>query len=479
MKIDSDIIYGFVGSCLAPRFDNPKPIPKFHKELWEMCCSDSPRVAIAAPRGHAKSSSITLGYLLSTLLFEDKSYAIIVSDTEGQAVLFLNDLKTELIENEYIEAIFGRCELLKDNERDIIVRKSNGYKFRVQAKGSEQKVRGLKWASKRPDLIIGDDLENDEIVMNQDRREKFRGWLNKALIPALSDTGVIRIVGTVLHMDSALERILNDDEWLSKRYAAHNSDFSEILWPEKFSKERLMAERRRYVAQGMPEGYSQEYLNIPIDESSAYFRKADFRFYDSDEISLASLYTYSAIDFAISEKERADYTVIATVGVDSEKRLYVLDIRRGRWDAKEIIDEMFSVQEKYKPELFTAEDGMINKSIGPFLTEEMFKRNTFINLNPKTPVKDKQTRARPLQGRLRAGGMYFDKDAEWFPDLELEMLRFPRDVHDDQVDALAWIGLTLQDINEAPTAKQILEDEWEEEYQLSYASIGQNHYTGY
>ena len=119
-KLDSGIIFGFVGSCLAPRFDNPKPIPDFHRELWDICCKNARKIAIAAPRGHAKSTSITLSYLLAALLFREHKYAIIVSDTESQAIQFLGDLKAELLENEDIISLFGISKLEKDTETKII-----------------------------------------------------------------------------------------------------------------------------------------------------------------------------------------------------------------------------------------------------------------------------------------------------------------------------------------------------------------------
>ena len=60
----------------------------------------------------------------------------------------------------------------------------------------------------RPGLIVGDDMENDEIVMNKDRRLKFKRWFYGALLPCLSDRGKIRIVGTILHLDSLLENLM-------------------------------------------------------------------------------------------------------------------------------------------------------------------------------------------------------------------------------------------------------------------------------
>jgi predicted phage terminase large subunit-like protein len=479
IELTGDMVAGFTGSVLASRFDNPAPIPTFHRELWDMCCLPERKVACAAPRGHAKSTAVTLSYALALALFRIRDHILIVSDTEGQASQFLGDIAIELSENEALHENFGKITFEKDNATELVAVMRDGYKFRIIAKGSEQKVRGLKWRNKRPNAILGDDLENDEIVMNRDRREKFKHWVLKALIPCGSDDCIIRIVGTILHMDSFLENILNDPTWVSRRYRAHNEDFSELLWPEKFSIERLQAIRDDYVKQGVPEGYSQEYLNYPIDEDNAYFRKEDFRAYDTDTLDEELLYFYSAIDFAITDKERSDFTVITTVGVDSQNNIYVVDVRRGRWDGLEIINEMFSVHKRYNPEIFTAEAGMIEKSLGAFIKEEMFRRGIFLNLNPMVPVKDKQTRARSIQARMRAGGVFFNYDATWFQDLQQEMLRFPRDVHDDMVDSLAWIGLTLDKQHEGLTPREKEDEDWEDLVSAFPTYEGQSAVTGY
>lgn len=497
MNLTAETIYGFVTSLLLSRFDNPKPTPDFHKELWELVCRPEPKVAIAAPRGHAKSTAITHAFTLASVLFRQKRYVLIVSDTEGQAVQFLGDIKMELIENQDLIDLFGIKRVVRDTEAMIIVEFLDGDSFRIQAKGSEQKVRGLKWRNMRPDLIICDDLENDEIVMNEERREKFRRWFYNALLPSGGDTCTVRLVGTILHMDSLLERLMpewganttktdgikhwtlkEDTSWLSIRYQAHNEDFTKMLWPEKFSKVKLKALRQDYINQGFPEGYSQEYLNYPIDESNAYFRKGDFlSIKDYDEY----LEYYSAADLAISEKDRTAFTVIATVGVNKNGRLKVVDIRRFRGDSLEIIDEIFSVQRRYKPELFIIEQENIAKSIGPFLDAEMVKRGIYLNLETPIPTQDKLKRARSIQARMRAGQVEFDKESEWYPALQTEMIQFPRGAYKDQVDALAHIGMALDKIAEVPDDDELEEMLWEEEREFTdlYSYDGRDTLTGY
>ena len=97
--------------------------------------------------------------------------------------MFLGNIKQQLSTNEDLIALFGiktglkGVEFVKDTETDVIVALEDGYMFRIMAKGAEQKLRGMNWDNTRPDLIVCDDLENDELVQNKERREKFRRWL--------------------------------------------------------------------------------------------------------------------------------------------------------------------------------------------------------------------------------------------------------------------------------------------------------------
>jgi predicted phage terminase large subunit-like protein len=162
--------------------------------------------------------------------------------------------------------------------------------------------------------------------------------------------------------------------------------------------------------------------------------------------------------------------------------LLVVDARAGRWDSKSIIEEMMSIQERYKPELFVAEKGVIEKAIGPFLQDEMFKRGQFINLHLETPINDKRSRARSIQGRMRAGGVKFDKEASWYPDFEQEMLRFDRDDKDDYVDSIAWLGLIINKMFAGASSAELAEDAYEEELLKdpeAFFSNGRDMITGY
>lgn len=406
---------------------------------------------------------------------------MIISDTEKQAALFLGDIKAEFQDNDALIKQFGiKSKFIKDTDTDIIVESMAGT-FRIIARGAEQKVRGLKWNNKRPNLIVIDDAENDESVMNPERREKFRNWFLNALLPCGSDNCIIRMVGTILHLDSMLNRLLEDETWRSEKWAAHNKDFTELLWPEKFPRERLEQIRAGYIGQGNLEGYSQEYLNNPVIEGNTYFRKQDFIEMDDPDYKKEMVY-FAAADFAISEKEKADYTVMMVAGMDSSGVLHIVDCRRGRFDADEIISELISIQRRWNPDIFTFETEKIDKAIGPSLNREMLRTGQFINIVKKTPSKSKTTRGRSIQKMMKAGAVRFNKDADWYPDLESELMTItpagPKGKHDDFFDAFAYIGLTIDDYNEARTPVEIEEEEWEEELHVYY-DYGASAVTGY
>ena len=483
-KLNAEVMEGFVNSVLRKNFDKPAATPEFHKEIWSLVTSNSKQVAIAAPRYHAKSTAVTHAYTLASVLFRESRYVLIVSDTVTQAVQFLGDIKKELLDNDDLRSLFGVKEFPKDTEDDLIVEMEDGHTFRIQAKGSEQKLRGLKWANLRPDLVIGDDMENDEIVMNKDRRTKFKRWFYGALIPCISSTGKIRIVGTILHLDSLLENLmpasqlgshkgvkslivedlkeyaLNKLPWKSVKYRAHTDDFKLLLWPEMKSADEFRMQKDDYVRQGLADVYSQEMLNIPLDITSTFFKKSDFVPFKPEDHKKNLVY-YATCDLAVSQSQKADYSAFVVGGMDDEGKLYCKHVIKERMDALEIVDTILMIQKVYKPVLFGLEQGTIQKAIGPYLNEAMLKRNEFISTVLLKPSGDKLTRARSIQARMRSGACKFDKDAEWYQGFEDELLRFPRDKHDDQVDAWAYLGLMLDKMWEAPTEKEIQEEEYE------------------
>lgn len=453
------------GVYLSPRYDQPKRTPEFHRECWERYCSNHPACATAAPRGHAKSTALTHDFILANVLLRAETYVIVVGASEEMAVEHLGDIAAELRENEELIHHFGIKQFIQDQKTDIVVECQDGHQFRILARGAEQKIRGRKWRGSRPGLIVCDDLEDDEQVESKDRRRKFSRWFFRACKQALRAGGRIRVHGTILHQDSLLMHLMRNKSWNSKLYKAHNSfhDFTGILWPEAFPEVALRAKRQEFMDEGDSAGYSQEYLNDPRDNDEAYLRMEQFLpMTEEDKVSFKRYYV--GCDFAISKEDTANRTAFVIGGKDSSNITHVADVRVGRMDALQILEEFFFIQECWSPEVFFVENGAIWKAIEPALQAQMQERDCWLNIVPLVPVKDKKARGRSFQARMKAGGCRFNHETSWFQEFREECLLFTGDAEalaDDQFDAAAWLFFGMTKTNDTNEEDDVSEEELE------------------
>lgn len=485
MNLTSELVESLSGMYLSPRYDNPAPTPDFHREAWARYCQNSTACATAAPRGHAKSTALTHDYVLAAVLFRAERYVIILGASEEMAVEHLGDIANELRENEDLIRDFKIRDVVTDQKTDIVVECQDGYQFRIVARGAEQKIRGRKWRGARPGLIVGDDLEDDEQVESKERRKGFRRWFFRAVKQALRDGGKIRIHGTILHTDSLLMHLMKNKSWNSRLYKAHRSfsDFSEILWPEKFPESRLREIRQEFMNEGDSAGYAQEMLNDPRDNEESYLRREWLLPMSDDDRDLWKIYSVGC-DFAVSKLDAANRTSFTVAGRDLSNVLHFVDQRVGRQDTSEWIDELFSVQQRWEPETFFVEDGVIWQAVWPIIKTEMAKRDCWINFVPIKSIKDKATRGRSFQKRAKGGGCKFDKETSWYAEYEEEILDFTgvsEAVLDDQFDSSAILCKGLEDAAPLEEEDAMSEEDrdWEAQSAALRKGVGRSVVTGY
>jgi len=448
VQLTAELVESFAGIFLSGRYDRPVATPIFHREGWAAYCSPLELVGLCAPREHAKSTAFTFAFTMAEVCFRVSQYVIIIGSTEDMAAEQLSNLREELLENGDLRREFGIIKFEQDSKTDIIVRCDDGYRFRLLARGAEQKIRGKMWNGKRPDLIIGDDMEDDEQVENRDRRKKFSNWFFRAARQAVGRNGRIRVHGTILHEDGLLNGLRRNPTWKFLFFKAHASfdDFDELLWPAAWPESRLRQRQAELIAQGDAAGYSQEFLNDPRDNSEAYLRRGDFLALSAAD-KTQPIRCAAAMDFAVSKADKANRTSISVGGVDPQNFLQYRDQRVGRWDPTEWIEEMFSVQTAHNPEVFFVEDGVIWKAVKTMVYNEMRTRGIWMNIEAIPSIKDKATRGRTLQKRTRAHSCKFDKDADWYPSFENELLKFTgygESTLDDQFDSAALLALGVE-----------------------------------
>ena len=258
--------------------------------------------AYAYPRAHGKTTTVSLGLVLWVIYcweqmehFTEPPFIVLVSDTVNQAKDRALDIRDEIESNDLLMKDFGDLVPTKRDQK----KRGRGKKkwtekdfttstgVRVVAVGSSSKVRGLVRSGRRPTLIIGDDMENDEAVSSVDLRNDLHRWINKALLPCGVEGKCLNIfVGTILHADSVLSRLLapesmhaefENSSYLKRRFAAlytedgdPSIDGTVPLWPEFWPVHKLMARRAKVGSVA----FTQEYLNQAIDDLSSLFPMA-------------------------------------------------------------------------------------------------------------------------------------------------------------------------------------------------------------
>lgn len=460
LKVTGPLVEAFSGTFLSGRYDDPVTTPPFHRECWALYCSDITNCGIAAPRDHAKSTALTFDFILAMVCFRAYDYIIVIGSTEEKAAEQLSNISGELHDNQDLREEFGIAGFETDQKTDIVVSCTDGHRFRIIARGAEQKIRGAMWNGKRPNLIVCDDMEDDEQVESKDRRKKFRRWFFRAAKQSLSKSGKIRVHGTILHEDSLLSRLVKNKMWEFKVYKAHQSydDFSNILWPARWTEQQLRDKRTEFEEDGDSTGYAQEFLNDPYDRSDSYLRADQFIPMSDEERAAPKLY-YAGADFAISKADNNNRTSLTIGGRLVGSLTCIVDQVVGRWDTLEWIREMFHLQLKWNIQVWYVEDGSIWKSVAPLIYQEMIgdtrsppmvrefgERDIYMNLEPITPQKDKGVRGRSYQKRMKARTMRFDTEAHWFPSFKEENLRFTGVAQarlDDQFDSPATLCVGL------------------------------------
>lgn len=308
--------------------------------------------------------------------------------------------------------------------------------------------------------IIDDPLKDRDSAESETIRQSIKDWYSSTFYTRLAPgAGVILIMtrwhdsdlgGWLLQCMKEAEQEAAEtgewpedaDHWEVVRYpaiATHDEPYrkaGEALHPARYDLKALMKIKRTLI----PRDWEALYQQNPTSADGDYFKKEYFRMYDSAP-SLDTLRVYAAWDLAIGKKESNDYTCGVVVGVDRSNDIWVLHRYYGRFDAKELIEKFFECQKTWKPTLQGIEHGQIEMTLEPFILKEMTESGRSLNyIKLKTRGNDKMTRARPIQGRMQQMRVHFPSGASWFQELQNEMLAFPSAKHDDQVDAMAWVG---------------------------------------
>jgi len=409
------------------------------------------REAIAAPRGHGKSVLTSLVFPLWAICTQRKRFIVLLSSSSAIAEGFLASITRELEENALLRRDFG--ELVgreKWTDRDILT--STG--IRVSARGVDSSLRGMRSFESRPDLIICDDLEDEEMVLNPQNREKLKNWFFGSVLNLLGPTGDVFVIGTILHHDSLLSLLLK--AWRGRRYQALSPE-GEALWPGYYDGERLLLIKN---GDGQKEGigtlaFECEYQNNPISPEEQLFRPEWIRYYSPEELK-GELLVVTALDPALGGGGRwqghsrpGDYSALVTVGQQGGK-IYVLEVELVRGSPRETLEAAVRNFQRWSANplnchflCLAIETNAFQVVLKDMLEETSRKLGLFIPIRPVRNFSDKVARVGSLSPLVESGSILFRKDDQPCTNkvqgqkaLIDQLIQFPKGAHDDGPDAL-------------------------------------------
>lgn len=423
--------------------------PPFHKELIKSFFTNQNEYT-AAPRGFSKTTVYQVCSMFSIVNKMDK-FIVIIEKTHTEATEVLFAIRDEFANNQRILQVYG--QLIKKNEKGNISDKSkdtqgdvmiNG--VRLRAKGFNSAIRGLKSKEWRPTRILVDDVEEDTHITSEDQREKYKANYTQGIIPALDIDGSIKMIGTILHMDSLLMNLIEQHK--GRIYKAYDPDNPEntLLWPERWPLELLDAKKKDMMLEGLGSSkFAQEYLNEPVAEEVRAF-KWDWlqKTYNSLPENLD---IYSCIDSAETVKDKSDYTGEVTVGIDPHHNWYILRAKRHKVNSTGQVDLVYENWDKFNPIVIGVEKASYEDQLAPMIKMRGEQTGKFPVVIPlRHGGKRKEDRIKgALVGRFEAGKILFPKQYNDDCDkLRQELYDFPASKYDDLSDALAYIDQIAQ-----------------------------------
>ena len=482
---------------------------EIHKEMDELLRGALPTVKdgkvvkrgynllMILPRGVGKSTFMDIFYMAWILLFTNKRYIILIGATSDSIGVHFKALKDE-IKNNKILHLLGIKPLQggEDNGKtfDVVGANIPGIKYltgekrvRIEAYSATSFQRGLKYGSIRPDLILIDDLEmrgkgNRAGVESAKYREEIARIFKSEIVPSAFsvDSCQIIISGTIMQEDQLLYKLYdNSVKGLQKnprfKYIKrsmienYGTEKAKSIWPEKLSLEDFEDMMDTARLDGTTSLIYNEYLSEPAAPDDIMF--GDFRYFlqygnvlkicNKDGIPIDGLpainlqhcVLFSAGDLAFTVSSRSDYTAFATVALDKDGNIFVLNIHYGKWLPGEIEKQICSQVDRYLPDVVGVEDVAMSKATIETLKALLYKElgyTNVINIPARGNKVDRMiSNLHPVYNR---GKIYHLYNGHYKDELEEQLIGLTKDgiktAHDDVMESLSYaVQISRDDYN--------------------------------
>jgi predicted phage terminase large subunit-like protein len=418
----------------------------FHKQAAkEITKSKTCFAVLEWPREHAKSVFADLMLPLYLYACGELTGVIIVSSNAEKATGLLGDLQAQFTSNARFIHDYGHRAAFGDwKESHFATTDSCGF----WSFGRSQSPRGARKASKRPNFIVVDDIDDKVLVRNTQRVKETVDWVMEDLLPCAPIEGArLIVVGNRIHKHSTLAYLVGDIEsdqpkregiWHSKVFAleskSHKKDMSgQPAWKERYTRDQVL---HRIKLMGERSAL-REYFHEHIEEGSV-FRNEWITFSDMPKVKdLEAIEIYC--DPSFKDAKHNDFKAIVVVGKIGP-RFYVLDCWVRQASVSAMVNAFYDFHRTYGERArYRMEANFIQDLLLKDFDAEALTRGYNVPLRPdKRDKPDKYTRVENLSPIFERGQISLNADKRHSTDMQNltdQLLSFPTG-HDDAPDAL-------------------------------------------
>lgn len=225
--------------------------------------ADTIQFAAQWARGHAKSVHFDVGIPMYLKALGKLHLMVLVGKSSENAETLLGDIQAELEYNQRYIADFGEQKVFGSWEAGRFIT-ADGRAFFARGRG--QSPRGLRYKKYRPDYVVIDDLDDDELVNNPERIGRLTKWVKEALFGTLDGgRGRFCMVGNLIGKNSVLANFIASEGVVTSKVNAIDKN-GKPSWAAKWSIEEI---RKQEAFMGYI-SFQREMMNNPIHEGSIF-----------------------------------------------------------------------------------------------------------------------------------------------------------------------------------------------------------------
>lgn len=473
------------------------PINKMHNEILDLIATGHKKIVIAAPRGLGKTSWMNIGLASHHIMFRVANFVLYISKNGDNAIAQTENLKRELLTNKKVRQFFGSIktqdvmdvEGMETFDDSFSKKVWTAFDTLVLPRGRGQQVRGLLYKSKRPDLILIDDLEDADMMSSDTYREKLKNWFYADVEKCVSrfDKNFQFIyIDTLKHEDSLLQELLDAPEWASIRLEACDDNLNPTD-PIYMDREELQEEFDAHERKGQLDVFYREFRNLPISTSDPVFKPEKFqRVRDNGDswvviipdplnvgmwvvdvshgpILKKDLFMVVLIDPAKTVKLHSADSACVAVGIHrKDQRIIVCEVRAEKYRPDELIDNAFEMVRFHNARILAVEVTSLHEWISQPIENEMRVQGIFAQYLELNAVGKKEERVAGLAPFYQRGYVYHAMGHE--KKLEAQLTMFPRPKLWDVADAFAYVVKLMDNLAVYFDPPGDYEDDPESEY---------------